>query len=97
MTAIIDGALQREVNAAPAMGGTELMALRMIKHIDPDVLKQFNIIHQRVQDSYISTEKPNILVLHDLPNDRSSQHLRDHELRQRFAKICPVSDWQAQR
>lgn len=72
------------------------MALRMIRDLPKDLLSKFNIIHSRVDDSMMSNGKPNILVLHDLPNDPASQHLKDPELRKRFAKIICVSHWQLQ-
>lgn len=96
MTAIIDGKLVRNELAKTAMGGTELMAIRMIENIDPEILSQFNIIHQRVEDGYFANGKPTVLVLHDLPNDPSSAHLRDANARKRFAKIVPCSNWQMQ-
>lgn len=96
MTAIIDGKLVRGANAEKAMGGTELMALRMIKYFDPALLERVNVIHQRVDESLLSNGKPNILVLHDLPNDTSAQHLREAASRDRFSVIAPVSNWQAQ-
>jgi UDP-glucose:(glucosyl)LPS alpha-1,2-glucosyltransferase len=96
MTAIIDGELFRNELARHAMGGTELMAMRMIRCLDPVLLKRVNIVHQRVDDDLIDNGKPTILVLHDLPHDGSSQHLRDPKLRDRFALITPVSNWQAQ-
>lgn len=97
MSAIIDGQLVRADLTKNAMGGTELMALRMIKHIPADLLKEVNIIHSRVEDpSWISDQKPNILVLHDLPGDPATEFLRDSIQRSKFQKIVCVSDWQMQ-
>ena len=94
MTEIIDGQLVRNEMTEKSMGGTELMALRMVETINPELLKQFNIIHSRVRN--VDPDKKNILVLHDLPNDPESAHLSDEQSRARFDKIVCVSDWQLQ-
>ena len=94
MTSIIDGKLVLSDLTKNSKGGTELMAQRMVDNIDPELLKQFNIIHSRVEE--IDDSKPNILVLHDLPNDPASEHLKDPESRKRFSKLVFVSHWQQQ-
>ncbi len=94
MTEIINGELVRNELSEKSMGGTELMALRMVRDIDPDLLKQFHIIHSRVRD--IDPEENNILVLHDLPNDPESARLSDPEFRKMFKKLVFVSNWQLQ-
>ena len=78
-----------------AMGGTELMGAGLAQHVPTNLLEKFNIIRSRVRN--VSTEKPNILWLHDLPEDPESQHLKDEVARQRFAKIVYVSNWQKER
>lgn len=77
-----------------AMGGTELMGAGLEKYCDPELLKHFQIIRSRVRE--IDPNRIPILWLHDLPGDPESQHLRDPKLRERFAKIVMVSDWQMQ-
>lgn len=94
MTEIIDGKLVRNELSLNSMGGTELMATRMVRDIDPDLLKQFHIIHSRVRD--IDPKRNNILVLHDLPNDPESERLSDPEFRKMFKKLVFVSNWQMQ-
>ena len=77
-----------------ARGGTELMQERLHNSLPADLLDKFQIIPSRVRN--IDPDKKAILWLHDLPNDPESQHLADPKLRERFAKIVAVSDWQMQ-
>ena len=75
-----------------SFGGTELMTMALEKHVDKDLLEEFNIIKSRVRS--ISTVKPNILWLHDLVGDPENDHLQDAEQRKRFDRLIFVSDWQ---
>lgn len=75
-----------------AMGGTELMGAGLQKYVPADLLSQFNIIRSRVR--YVDPDRPNILWLHDLPEDPESQHLKDPKSLERFSKIVYVSNWQ---
>lgn len=94
MTEIINGELVLNELSKNSNGGTELMARRMVNSIDKELLSKFNIIHSRVRN--LSNDKPNILVLHDLPNDPESAKLSDPEYRKNFAKFVFVSNWQLQ-
>ena len=94
MTEIINGELVLNELSKNSNGGTELMARRMVNSIDKELLSKFNIIHSRVRN--LSNDKPNILVLHDLPNDPESAKLSDPEYRKQFAKFVFVSNWQLQ-
>lgn len=78
-----------------AMGGTELMGAGLARHVSTNLLTKFNIIRSRVRT--VATDKPNILWLHDLPEDPESKHLGDEKSRERFAKIVYVSNWQKER
>jgi len=75
-----------------AQGGTELMNKALYERVDNGLLEQFNIIKSRVRE--VSTDKPNILWLHDLWADPEAQHLKDPESRARFARLVFVSNWQ---
>lgn len=77
-----------------ARGGTELMNEALYRYVDNDLLEEFNIIKSRVRE--LSTNKPNILWLHDLWADPEAQHLKDPESRSRFARLVFVSNWQLQ-
>lgn len=78
-----------------AMGGTELMGEGLARHVGVALLSEVNLIRSRVR--HVDEHKPNILWLHDLPEDTESQHLRDAELRKRFSKLVYVSNWQKDR
>lgn len=95
MAEIIDGKLIRNEVSQNSFGGTELIALRMIDTIDPELLNKVNIIHSRVR-KLPNNGKPNILVLHDLPLDPESQFLKLKENLNLFSKIVCVSNWQLQ-
>jgi UDP-glucose:(glucosyl)LPS alpha-1,2-glucosyltransferase len=77
-----------------AMGGTELMNKALYERVDNDLLDQFYIIKSRVR--WTDPKKKNILWLHDTWDDPESQHLRDKEKRERFAKLVFVSNYQLQ-
>lgn len=76
-----------------AMGGTELMKYALYDKMDKNLLSRFNIIPSRVRD--LSTTKPNLLWLHDLPQDPESQHLKNDGWK-KFEKLIYVSHWQKQ-
>ena len=80
------------MNNLIARGGTELMADR-INSIDPELLENVQIIHSRVRE--LEEGKKKILVLHDLPLDPESQHLKDGGW-EKFDILVFVSHWQQQ-
>lgn len=77
-----------------AMGGTELMGAGLERHVDAELLSNFQIIRSRVRD--IDPSRSQVLWLHDLPGDPESEHLRNPASRNRFKKIVMVSNWQMQ-
>lgn len=77
-----------------ARGGTEMMAERLNAMIDGELLKDFKIIHSRVRDRFFEEGKKHILLCHDTAGDPEAQHLSKQESRNRFAKICFVSNYQ---
>lgn len=94
MTEIINGELVRTDVTKAAMGGTELMAAKMIEYIPKEILSKYHIIHSRVRN--LDSTKPKILVLHDLPGDPESDHLRQGGYNH-FEKLVFVSNWQMQK
>jgi glycosyltransferase involved in cell wall biosynthesis len=90
---IINGELRRNETNQVAMGGTELIATKMVEHLDNGLLKNFQIIHSRVRE--VDDSKVKILVLHDLPGDPESEHLKNGGWN-RFDKLVFVSNWQMQ-
>jgi glycosyltransferase involved in cell wall biosynthesis len=77
-----------------AMGGTELMKYGLFERLDPELLKQFQIIPSRVRE--LDPDRKKILWLHDLPGDPESQKLQDEEYRKQFDALVFVSHWQKQ-
>jgi glycosyltransferase involved in cell wall biosynthesis len=94
MTEIVEGKFVTNELSKNAMGGTEQMALRMIRDIDPELLKKFQIIHSRPRE--LRTDLKKILVCHDLAGDDEVAQLADVNYRKQFDKIVFVSNWQAQ-
>jgi glycosyltransferase involved in cell wall biosynthesis len=78
-----------------AMGGTELMGAGLARHVSPDVLSKVNVIRSRVR--YVAADKPNVLWLHDLPEDPESHHLADPKRLAEFDRLVYVSNWQKER
>ena len=91
---IINSKLECGDIAKNAMGGTEIMA-RRVASLNPELLKEFQIIVSRVEEELDPT-KIRILYCHDLPGDPANDHLKDggHE---KFHKLVFVSNWQMQR
>ena len=93
MVEIIGGVLKTDDVTKNAMGGTELIAHEMVKRLDPELLKGFQIIHSRVGE--LDNSKKKVLVLHDLPNDPMNEHLKNGGYN-KFDKLVFVSNWQMQ-
>lgn len=94
MTEIVAGEYKTNELSANAMGGTEQMAMRMVKYLPHDLLKEFQFIHGRVRE--LDPNLKRILVCHDLPSDPEYAKLVDKDYRAQFDKIVFVSNWQAQ-
>ena len=94
MTEIVAGEYLTNEQSQSSWGGTEQMAQRMVKYIDPELLKPFQIIHSRVRE--LNPDLKKILVCHDLHSDPEVKRLADPEYRKQFTKIVFVSNWQAQ-
>lgn len=91
---IIDGELIRTPLCANAMGGSELFATKLASIIDRDLLDGVQIINSRVGE--LLPNKTKILVLHDLPEDPASDHLKNGGYNL-FDLLVFVSNWQMQR
>ena len=94
MVQILNGELIKEDITSQARGGTELIAEGMIKYVDPDLLKKYQIIHSRVRN--LDPNKKRIFVAHDLPGDPESNFLANGGFNQ-FEKLVFVSNWQMQK
>lgn len=82
--------------APNSKGGTERIRDTLLERLDNKYLQEYKIIHSRVRDDFFEEGKKHILLCHDTWNDPEAQHLRDVELRKRFAKIAFVSHYQFQ-
>jgi UDP-glucose:(glucosyl)LPS alpha-1,2-glucosyltransferase len=91
---IVDGKLQNEGVGKNSNGGTEIMA-RRVATINPELLKEFQIVISRIEDELDPT-KIRIYYAHDLPGDPASDHLKDKGWN-KFHRIVFVSNWQMQR
>jgi UDP-glucose:(glucosyl)LPS alpha-1,2-glucosyltransferase len=76
-----------------AKGGTELIHTELEKRLPQELRDKFQIIPSRVRE--LDPKRKPVLVLHDLPSDPESEHLRSEESRERFAGLVCVSNWQA--
>jgi UDP-glucose:(glucosyl)LPS alpha-1,2-glucosyltransferase len=83
-----------EVNeiSVNSKGGTELMRMGLEERLDPDLLKDFQIICSRVRK--IEEDKIRVYWLHDLPEDPETNHLKDETSRDRFHKLVFCGNWQ---
>jgi UDP-glucose:(glucosyl)LPS alpha-1,2-glucosyltransferase len=74
-------------------GGSELMAERLEKRIDPKMLEHFQIHVSRVGE--VDSSKIQLLQLQDLPGDPASDHLKSGGYN-KFERLIFVSNWQMQ-
>lgn len=83
-----------EVNeiSANSKGGTELMRMGLEERLDPELVKDFQIICSRVRK--IEEDKIRVYWLHDLPEDPETNHLKKSESRDRFHKMVFCGNWQ---
>ena len=83
---IVDTNLSRS-----AMGGTEQMRARLLKYIDPELLKNVAIHFARVRKVY--NDVPNVFYAHDLAEDPEAKILLDDGWKQ-FKAFVFVTCWQ---
>lgn len=93
MVQIVKGELLREDMTRKAMGGTELIASKMVETIDPNILKEFQIVHSRVRG--LEPNLKRVFVAHDLPGDPESEFLHNGGYNH-FDSLVFVSNWQMQ-
>ena len=75
-------------------GGTELMQEWLYERLPAHLKDAFQIIPSRVRTL---ADKPRLLWLHDLAEDREAGRLKDAEFRKQFARLIYVTHWQMQR
>ena len=93
MASILNGNFVRDDMTSKAMGGTELLAHRLIEVVSPEFLEDTQIHFSRVTQEQDKSKKQ-ILYLHDLAEDPAVQHL--HQTANVWEKIVFVSHWQRQ-
>ena len=95
MAEIRDGVFVTNETNQNSMGGTERLTMELAKRVDPNLLKEFQIISSRIR-SDLQEDKIRIFWAHDLPNDPESQFLKDINERNKFHLFVFVSNWQMQ-
>ena len=94
MASIVDNKFLRDDMTSTAMGGTELLAERLLKYSDDEVRSAFQIHFSR--PTVADTSKKQILYVHDLAGDPAVEHLKNEGWK-KYKKIVFVSHWQQQR
>jgi len=84
--------IRNDVNES-AMGGSEIVATALAEKLDPNLLKDFQIVNSRVRN--LDESKVRIFVAHDLPGDPESEFLKNGGYN-KFHKLVFVSNWQMQ-
>lgn len=87
------GVLIRNETNVNAMGGSEIIATNLAQRLDPELLKNFQIVNSRVRE--LDESKVRIFVAHDLPGDPESEFLKNGGYEQ-FHMLVFVSNWQMQ-
>ena len=76
-------------------GGTEQVKRQIAERLDPDLVKEFQVIASRVRT--IDPSKIRIYWLHDLPEDPETNHLKNADSRARFHRLVFCGNWQYNR
>ena len=87
------GQIIRNETNKNAMGGSELIAMNLASRLDPDILKEYQIVNSRVRD--LDETKLRIFLAHDLPGDPESEFLKNGGW-DKFHRLVFVSNWQMQ-
>ncbi|NBP58123.1 glycosyltransferase family 1 protein [bacterium] len=78
-----------------SQGGTESVKRGLAERLDPELLKDFQIICSRVR--HIEEDKIRVYWLHDLPEDPETNHIKDAHSRDRFHQLVFCGNWQYSR
>ncbi len=95
MAAIISGKLVKLGAGQNALGGTELLAERLIKGTKKELFKNINIIFNRPEfyEKYMADSK-NVFYFQDLPNDKMYKKLFETEMINKFSHFVFNSFYQ---
>ena len=91
MPSIINGAFIRDDMTSKAMGGTELLAHRLVDNVPKKHLRDWQIHISRLGE--VDKNKRQLLWVHDLANDPAVAHLKNGGWN-KFERIIFVSHWQ---
>lgn len=91
MASIVNGKFLRDDMTSKAMGGTELLAHRLVDNVPKKYLRDFQIHLSRTTDK--DKTKRQVLWCHDLAKDPAVKHLANGGWKQ-YEKIIFVSRWQ---
>lgn len=91
MPSIINGAFIRDDMTSKAMGGTELLAHRLIDNVPKKHLRDWQIHISRLAE--VDKNKRQLLWVHDLATDPAVAHLKNGGWN-KFERIIFVSHWQ---
>lgn len=94
MAEIIDGVFSRNETNQKSMGGTERLTLELANRLDPDDLKDVQIVSSRVRE--LKDDMIRIFWAHDLPGDPESEFIGTKFGQDKFHKFVFVSNWQMQ-
>lgn len=95
MVQIIDGVIKKGKTNSNAMGGTEILAHKLVDHVKPEYLNGVQIISSRVECE-LSPDHVRVFWAHDLPGDPASEFLHKKSEQDKFHKFVFVSNWQMQ-
>lgn len=88
------GEIVRNDTNQTAMGGTELLTLRLKEAMNPELLKNFQIVSSRQRE--LDGFKIRIFWAHDLPNDPESNNALGNDGWKNYHVLVFVSNWQMQ-
>lgn len=91
MPSIINGAFIRDDMTSKAMGGTELLAHRLVDNVPKKYLRNWQIHISRLAE--VDKNKRQLLWVHDLATDPAVAHLKNGGW-EKFERIVFVSHWQ---
>jgi UDP-glucose:(glucosyl)LPS alpha-1,2-glucosyltransferase len=78
-----------------AVGGTEIQVANLLKNIDNDILKKYDIIVAHPSNDFIKDpERTSMLWIHDLPDDPSFTSLKYADVQNQYDYFIFVSHWQ---
>ena len=93
MASILNGKFWRDDMTSKAMGGTELLANRLVDNVNKKYLRDVEIHISRATKK--DDTKKQLLWVHDLAEDPAVEHLKDRGWEQ-YEMIVFVSHWQQQ-